>query len=344
MNFRLLVFYISLVFSSSLALTSYVYEKNWNHFLTILVISFIVTYILLSSVFEKFINQRISNIYKLIRNLKLGKDFKEVLAEHANNDPIKHTEQEVEDWAKQRASEINQLREQEKYRREFLSNISHEFKTPLFSIQGYIETLQDGMLEEDPETAMKFLDKAAKNIDRLAYLIGDLDEISKLELGKIPLNIEKFDIIRLIQETKYHLVDKAAGAGIDIVFKSKNSSPIYVKGDRLKIQQVLINLIDNSIKYGRENGKTSISVFPLLDQILVEVTDNGYGIEEKNLSRVFERFYRTDESRSRDIGGSGLGLSIVKHIMEAHRQTVNVRSTEGIGTTFGFTIAKAKGG
>ena len=341
MNFRLLVFYIALVFSSVLALTSFLYEKNWNHVLTLQVVSFIITYILLSSIFERFINQRISNIYKLIRNLKLGKDFKEVLAEHANSDPIKHTEQEVEDWAKQRASEINQLREQERYRREFLSNISHEFKTPLFSIQGYIETLQDGMLEEDPDTALLFLDKAAKNIDRLAYLIGDLDEISKLESGKISLHIERFDIIQLIRETKDHLIDKAARANIQIVFKAKSSSPIYVKGDRLKIQQVLINLIDNSIKYGREKGKTSISVFPLLDQILVEVTDNGYGIEEKNLSRVFERFYRTDKSRSRDIGGSGLGLAIVKHIVEAHQQTVNVRSTEGIGTTFGFTLAKA---
>jgi two-component system phosphate regulon sensor histidine kinase PhoR len=198
------------------------------------------------------------------------------------------------------------------------------------------------MMEDDPETALKFLDKAARNIDRLAYLIGDLDEISKLESGKISLNIEKFDIIQLIQETKGQLVDKAAKSNIALLFKSKNHGPIYVKADRLKIQQVLINLIDNSIKYGRMNGKTSISVFPLLDQILVEVTDNGYGIEEKNLSRVFERFYRTDSSRSRDIGGSGLGLSIVKHILEAHEQTVNVRSTEGMGTTFGFTIAKAK--
>lgn len=341
MNFRLLVFYISAVFAVTLAMTSYMYQSNGGHPWVILVISFVVTYILLANILEKYINQRIANIYKLIRNLKLGKDFKEVLAEHANEDPIKHTEQEVEDWAKQRATEITRLREQERYRREFLSNISHEFKTPLFSIQGYIETLQDGILEEDPETARKFLDKAAKNIDRLAYLIADLDEISKLESGKISLSMEKFDIIQLILDTKGHLIDKAAKTNIELLFKSKNNGPVYVKADRLKIQQVLINLIDNSIKYGRENGKTSISVYPLLDQILVEVTDNGFGIEEKNLPRVFERFYRTDQSRSRDIGGSGLGLSIVKHILEAHRQTVNVRSTEGVGTTFGFTVAKA---
>lgn len=341
MNFRLLVFFISVVFAATLAVTGYVYQPEGSHPWVILVISFVVTYILLANILEKYINQRIANIYKLIRNLKLGKDFKEVLAEHANEDPIKHTEQEVEDWAKQRVTEIARLREQERYRREFLSNISHEFKTPLFSIQGYIETLQDGILEEDPEMARKFLDKAAKNIDRLAYLIGDLDEISKLESGKISLSMEKFDIIQLILETKGHLVDKAAKSQIELVFKSKNSGPLYVKADRLKIQQVLVNLIDNSIKYGRENGKTSISVYSLLDQILVEVTDNGFGIEEKNLPRVFERFFRTDKSRSRDIGGSGLGLSIVKHILEAHQQTVNVRSTEGVGTTFGFTVAKA---
>lgn len=268
--------------------------------------------------------------------------MKEVLAEHASDDPIKSAEKEVRDWASQKSTEIDQLKAQEKFRREFLSNISHEFKTPLFAIQGYIETLQDGMITEDTEMALIFLDKAAKNIDRLTYLINDLDEISKLESGKISLNIQKFDIVELINETIDHLIDKASKHNIKIIFKTKPSHTIYVKADRLKIQQVLVNLIDNSLKYGKNGGKTTISIFPLLDQILIEVTDNGYGIEEKHLPRVFERFFRTDKSRSRDIGGSGLGLSIVKHILEAHQQTVNVRSTEGIGTTFGFTLSKSK--
>ncbi len=341
MDFRLLVFYISLGFAGSLALLSFFYERSWNHFLLILLVALVVTYIILSSVFQNVIHERISNIYKLIRNLKLGKDLKEVLAEHASDDPIRSIEREVKDWTKQKVSEIDQLKAQEKYRREFLSNISHEFKTPLFAVQGYVETLQDGMIEDDPDMALQFLDKAAKNIDRLTYLISDLDEISKLETGVIPLNIQKFDIVQLIHESIYQMVDKANKAKVSLVFVPKNNNPIWVKADRLKIQQVLINLISNSIKYGKENGKTKISLFPLLDHILVEVTDNGAGIEEKYLSRVFERFYRTDESRSREIGGSGLGLSIVKHIVEAHQQTVNVRSTKGIGTTFGFTLTKA---
>lgn len=342
MNFRLLVFYISLILSASLSLLSFYYAKNWQHLLIIFITAFVISFILFSNVLHQYINSRISNIYKLIRSLKLGKDMKEVLAEHASDDPILSAENEVRDWAKQKSSEIDQLKAQEKYRREFLSNISHEFKTPLFAVQGYIETLQDGMMQDDPEMAESFLNKASRNIDRLTYLINDLDEISKLETGKISLNMEKFDIIALIQETKDHLIDKATKHNIQLISDFKTNTPLYVKGDRLKIQQVLVNLIDNSIKYGKNGGKTKINIYPLLDQILIEVTDNGFGIDEKTLPRVFERFFRADKSRSREIGGSGLGLSIVKHIMEAHQQTVNARSTEGIGTTFGFTLSKSK--
>lgn len=342
MNYRILVLYISLFFSISLACLSLFYENNWNHVFVIFIVSFIITSILLSNTIHRYINNRISNIYKLIRSLKLGKDMKEVLAEHASNDPIQSAEDEVRSWAKQKTSEISRLQEQEKFRREFLSNIAHEFKTPLFAVQGYIETLQDGMIEEDPAMSMHFLNKASKNIDRLTYLISDLDEISKLETGEMPLNLARFDIIALLIETKEQLDDKAKKHKIQILLDFKTSNPIFVKADRLKIQQVLVNLIDNSIKYGRDGGKTTINIFNILDQLLIEITDNGYGIEEKNISRVFERFFRTDKSRSRDIGGSGLGLAIVKHIIEAHEQTANVRSTEGVGTTFGFTLAKAK--
>lgn len=280
-------------------------------------------------------------MYKLIHNLKLGKDLREAIGEHISSDPIKDAEKEVQDWAKDKKNEIEGLRNQEKYRREFLSNISHEFKTPLFAIQGYLETLQDGLIYEDPEMAEKFLQKATKNLDRLNYLIHDLDEISKLESGMISLTLERFDLIELIKETKYTLEDKAKEHQITMGLKNKYNNPTFVTADRNKMQQVLYNLLDNSIKYGRKQGHTAIRIFHLYDQVLVEVTDDGVGIEEKNLPRVFERFYRTDESRSRDIGGSGLGLSIVKHIIEAHNQTVHVRSTEGIGTTFGFTVSKS---
>lgn len=342
MNYKILVIYISLFFALSLACLSLYYENNWNDFFIILIVSFIISFITLSTIILRYINNRISNLYKLIRSLKLGKDMKEVLAEHASDDPILSAEEEVREWSNQRSSEIRRLREQEKYRREFLSNISHEFKTPLFAIQGYIETLQDGMLEEDPKLSIQFLSKASRNIDRLTYLISDLDEISKLETGKISLNMEKFDIIPLLIETKEQLEDKAKKQDINIILNFKTNTTILVEADKLKIQQVLVNLIDNSLKYGKEGGKTTISIFHLIDQVLIEVTDNGLGIEEKNIARVFERFFRTDRSRSREIGGSGLGLSIVKHIIEAHEQTVNARSTEGLGTTFGFTLEKTR--
>lgn len=342
MDFKVLLLVISFFIAFAISLVSFVYHQDFITSVIYFSVSIVVSFLALNYVFEKFINERIRTIYKLIHNLKLGKDLKEALGDHSRSDPITDAEREVRDWAKQKASEIDKLKVQAQFRKEFLSNISHEFKTPLFAIQGYLETLQDGLIDEDPVLAKSFLDKASKNLDRLSYLINDLDEISKLESGRIALNIEKFDIIELIRETIDYLDDKAKANQILLSLKVKNNTPILVKADRKKIQQVLTNLIDNSIKYGKANGNTSISTFQLFDQILVEVTDDGLGIDEKDLNRVFERFYRTDKSRSRDVGGSGLGLSIVKHIIEAHQQNVHVRSTQGIGTTFAFTLNKSK--
>lgn len=340
MNFRQLVLNCSLAVGLAISAVSFYYHADWKSFLIIFAVSTLISFLLFNFVFERYIYKRINTMYKLIHNLKLGKDLKDALGEHVTADPIRDAENEVKAWAKAKKIEIEQLRSQEKFRREFLSNVSHEFKTPLFSIQGYIETLQDGLMEEDIEMAKTFLNKASKNVDRLNYLIQDLDEISKLESGKMVLNIEKFDIVELIKETKESLEDKAKAHNIEIQLKTKPGTPYWVKADKHKISQVLVNLIENSIKYGKNGGKSQIRIFPLFEQVLVEITDDGYGIEEKNLSRVFERFYRIDKSRSRGIGGSGLGLSIVKHIVEAHQQNVNVRSTEGIGTTFGFTLEK----
>lgn len=341
MNFRTLILLISFVFSLTLSGMNYYYERDLPTFTFILILSFVLSFSLLNYVFQKFVYERIKSVYKLIHNLKLGKELKDALGDHKSEDPIGDAEKEVRDWAKQKTTEINQLKAQEKFRKEFLSNISHEFKTPLFAIQGYIETLQDGMLEESPEMAVNFLNKASRNLDRLSYLIHDLDEIAKLESGEISINKEKFDLLALIKETIDDLEYKAKENKITLVFNPKGNNPIIVTADRKKIQQVLINLIDNSIKYGNKGGQTIIKVHQLIDQVLLEITDNGQGIEEKNLPRVFERFFRTDKSRSRDIGGSGLGLAIVKHIIEAHQQNVHVRSTEGIGTTFSFTLEKA---
>lgn len=343
MNLSVFVLLISSSIGLLAATIDFLHRGDLTVAAFVFIVIAIICYIILMNLFERFIYKRLRNVYKLIRNLKMDKGLKDALGEKKTDNPIGDAEREVKDWAKQRVTEIDKLREQAKFRKEFLSNISHEFKTPLFATQGYIETLQDGVMEDDPEIAKSFLEKASRNLDRLSYLIQDLDEISKLETGAISLTLEHFDVVSLIQECIEDLEVKAKQNDIRLEYTGKLNQ-VIVKADRKRIQQVLINLLDNSIKYGRRGGTTNVSIFPLFDQILVEVTDDGMGIDEKNLSRVFERFYRTDKSRSREIGGSGLGLAIVKHIIEIHAQSVNARSTEGLGTTFGFTLERSKHG
>jgi len=341
MKLRVLVLINAAAVAITLSAVNYYFQHSWYDvaitFLVTIVTSFLVFYYLI----EKYIYSKIKLIYKLIHNLKLGRDLRDALGEHVTADPINDVEHEVKEWARIKKTEIDELRTQEKFRRDFLSNISHEFKTPLFAIQGYIEAIQDDEFE-DLDMAKDFMQKASRNVDRLSYLIKDLDEISKLETGELAINYTKFKINDLIKEVFESMERKADQHHIKLIFKQKYDEAIMVNADREKIIQVLINLIDNSFKYGKEGGSTSVSLFELHEQVLVEVTDDGIGIEEKNLPRLFERFFRTDTSRSRQIGGSGLGLAIVKHIIEAHQQTINVRSTEGLGSTFGFTLQKAK--
>ncbi len=343
MKLRVLVFINALAVAITLSAVNYYFQHSIEDLLITFSVTIVTSFVVFYYLIEKYIYSKIKLIYKLIHNLKLGRDLRDALGEHVSADPINDVEQEVKDWARQKSTEIDGLRNQEKFRREFLSNISHEFKTPLFAIQGYIEALQDDDFD-NKEMARQFLEKASKNVDRLSYLIKDLDEISKLESGEIPINYAKFKINDLIKEVIESLEMKATHHNIKIIFKQKYDDGIWVNADREKITQVLTNLIDNALKYGKEDGNTFISLFDLHDQVLIEVTDDGAGIEEKYLPRLFERFFRTDLSRSRQIGGSGLGLAIVKHIMEAHEQTINVRSTEGVGSTFGFTLQKVKQG
>jgi two-component system phosphate regulon sensor histidine kinase PhoR len=341
MKLRVLILVTASSVAIALSAVNFYFRHNLYDMTVTFSVSFIVSFIIFYYLIEKYIYSKIKLIYKLIHNLKLGRDLRDALGEHISADPINDVELEVKEWAREKKTEIEELKKQEKFRREFLSNISHEFKTPLFAIQGYIEAIQDDDFE-DLDMAHQFLEKAAKNVERLSYLIKDLDEISKLESGEMPINYSKFKINDLVKEVFESLEFKARQHQIKLVFKQKYDEPIMVNADREKIRQVLVNLIDNSFKYGKQNGTTAVSLFELHDQVLVEVTDDGMGIEEKYLPRLFERFFRTDSSRSRAIGGSGLGLAIVKHIVEAHQQTINVRSTEGIGSTFGFTIQKAK--
>ena len=340
MKLWVLVFINALAVALALSIINFYFQGIIIDSVITFFVSLFTSYLVFYYLIERFVYSKIKLIYKLIHNLKLGKDLKDALGEYVSADPINDVEHEAKEWARDKKTEIDQLKEQEKFRREFLSNISHELKTPLFAIQGYIEVLQDGDIE-DPELSKRFLEKASNNVDRLAAFIKDLDAISKLESGEIPVKYEKFDLVELINEVNDSLELKSKKYNVTLHFKEKYKTPTWVNADREKIRQVLVNLLGNSFKYGNNPGNTYIKTFQLHDQILVEITDDGIGIEEKYLPRLFERFYRTDKSRSRDIGGSGLGLAIVKHIIEAHEQTITVRSTENIGSTFGFTLARA---
>jgi two-component system phosphate regulon sensor histidine kinase PhoR len=249
---------------------------------------------------------------------------------------------EVELFARNKKLEIEALKIRENYRREFIGNVSHELKTPLFTVQGYIETLLDGALN-DEKIKEKYLERANKGVERLIYIIKDLDMITKLEVGELHLEKETFDIVDLIENVFELLEMKASKNVIFLTFNKKYQKPIWVKADKDRIQQVLSNLIVNSIKYGRNKGTTELSVENLImNKVLVRVTDNGEGINNDEIPRLFERFYRVDKSGSREQGGSGLGLSIVKHILDAQNEKIYVESQIGIGSEFSFTLEKAE--
>jgi two-component system phosphate regulon sensor histidine kinase PhoR len=249
---------------------------------------------------------------------------------------------EVRKFATDKKLEIETLKVREEYRREFLGNVSHELKTPLFTVQGYLSTLLDGAMN-NKSIRKKYLERAEKGVERLIYIVQDLDMISKLEIGVLHLEMAPFDIIKVIQNTFDLLELKASKKDILLKFDMKYNKPIMVLGDQEKIQQVLVNLIVNSIKYGEEEGTTEVSIEDLTeDKVLVRITDNGEGIEKQNIPRLFERFYRVDKSGARTEGGSGLGLSIVKHIVEAHEEKIYVDSHFGFGSEFSFTLEKFK--
>jgi two-component system phosphate regulon sensor histidine kinase PhoR len=277
-------------------------------------------------------------VYKNIHSLKVRK-LDPKISDINMLDPINEMEREVRDWAADKTSEIEQLRTMERYRKEFLGNVSHELKTPIFNIQGYVNTLIDGAWE-DPEVLIHFLKKAAKSTDRIASLVDDLEAISQLESGFLTMEMEVFDINDLIHDIFDSLDFRAKEKNIILSIKDGCDVPFIVEADKDRIRQVIINLIVNSIKYGRVDGHTFVGLYDMDENILIEITDDGIGIDEEHLPRLFERFYRVDKSRSRDGGGTGLGLSIVKHIIEAHDQTINVRSTKEVGTTFAFTLKK----
>ena len=264
----------------------------------------------------------------------------EIAEEYRGRDVVTEVEGELQAWAERNTLEIARLRENEQYRKEFVGNVSHELKTPLCSIQGYILTLLDGGLE-DPDINRKYLEQTEKNIERLIHIVRDLEDISRLEAGTLELRRERFDLLALVDEIMQSLEMQAAERGIVLVSDAGPLDRLMVDADRARVGQVLINLLSNSIKYGKEGGRTRVRYVDMFEKVMVEVQDNGIGLTAEQLPRIFERFYRVDKSRSRAAGGTGLGLAIVKHILEAHKETITVRSTPDVGTTFSFTLAKA---
>lgn len=334
--------FTAFVLSTSVAIGIYIITSSWKFGLGALFLVFTGSYLLIQFTLEKFINRKIKLIYKFIHQTKATRKeevyFKYILPKKS----IDEVREDVERWGNRQTEEIELLRKNEAFRKEFLQNLSHEFKTPIFAIQGYVDTLLNGAMD-DLKVRKRFLENTERNVERLVNLVNDLDEISKLERGEQLLLKQNFVIQDLIREVfeslSINMQDKNMRTGI----KKGCEYPIFVFADKEKIRMVLLNLVENASKYGKLNGVITASVYNTDGKhVLVEITDDGIGIEEEHLQRIFERFYRTDSARSRDKGGTGLGLAICKHIIEAHGQAIHVRSTPDIGTSIGFTLEAKK--
>lgn len=330
--------YVAIFSIGLLVLSTYLFYKiNW------LFIFFFGTSIYLFSFFviqyrvERFIYRRVKKIYDDVSLL----DSTTLRSQPITTDMATLTK-EVKKFATDKKLEIETLKVREEYRREFLGNVSHELKTPLFTVQGYIATLLDGAMG-DKTLRKKYLERAEKGVERLIYIVKDLDMITKLETGDINLDYSIFDIVELVKNVFELLEMRASKKNITLIFDTNYPNPIYVNADQEKIQQVVTNLVMNSIKYGKEGGTTEVSIENLIkNKLIVRVTDNGEGIQKQNIPRLFERFFRVDKSGARSEGGSGLGLAIVKHIIEGHNEKIYVESQFGVGSEFSFTLEKQK--
>ena len=330
--------YTAAILTAPITVAYYLMHPLWWVTLLVFVIIFIGSFLLIQFTLERFIYRKIKLIYKFIYQTKASKREETYYKYLLPQKSIDEVREDVEKWAAQQKAEIEVLRTNEAYRKEFLQNLAHEFKTPIFAVQGYIDTLLDGALE-NPAVSKKFLENAARNVSRMVSLVSDLDEITKLESGEQPLQKTHFIIQDTIKEVYDSLSIKASGKNIKASIKKGCEQPVAVFADKEKTKQVITNIVSNSIKYGKENGHIVASIYKTDGKhVLIEISDDGIGISEDHLPRIFERFYRTDAGRSRDVGGTGLGLAIAKHIIEAHGQTIHARSKPDIGTTIGFTL------
>ena len=335
-------FYTSLLITIFTVVLLAVYQlatSNFSlgHIVTFAAILYCFSFLIIQLRIEHFIYRRVKAVYDNVSLLESSS-----LQEEQVTTDMATLTREVEKFAEGKKLEIESLKIRENYRKEFMGNVSHELKTPLFTVQGYILTLIDGAIHNET-IRDKYLDRASKGLDRLIYIVKDLDMITKLETGDLHLVEEEFDIIEVVESVFDLLEMKAQKKNISLTFDIEYDNPIYVYADKDKIQQVVTNLVVNSIKYGKSGGTTEVSIEDLVkNKVIVRTTDNGEGIEQKNISRLFERFYRVDKSGSRKEGGSGLGLSIVKHILEAHHEKIYVESDFGVGSEFSFTLEKGK--
>ncbi len=337
---RTLTILISLVLAAVISSIDIYFEASIKHFAVIFILVFVLSALLMYYVVDIYLRNRIKLVYKIIHQFKLSKSLKESIGDTLGDDPLAEMERQVKDYVVNNSRELEDLRKLEQFRKEFLGNLSHELKTPLFNIQGYVHTLLEGAMD-DPKFARQFLERTSKSIERLSNLVDDLDAISRLERGEESIHKETFDIHQLVKDVYDSMELKAERKNFILLIKKETDRPFFVNADKEKIRQVITNLVDNAIKYGNESGRVVASFYDMDENILTEITDNGIGIPEEHLPRLFERFYRVDKHRSREQGGTGLGLAIVKHILEAHQQTINVRSTKGVGTTFAFTLQKS---
>jgi two-component system phosphate regulon sensor histidine kinase PhoR len=329
----------ALVIATLIALSIFMLFSNVKLCITYFIVSFISIYFLMGQLLEYFIYRKIKLIYKLISQTKASKREEAYQKYVLPRKGIDDVREDVEEWAAQKAKEIQDLQSNEAFRKEFLQNLSHEIKTPIFAIQGYLELLGDGAMD-DAITGPKFVKQAQSNVQRLVQLLSDVDAITNLEINKDPILKQSFIIQDIISEAVNNLSVKWIKKNIQFQFKKGSEAPTSVFADKNKIYQVIVNILSNAAKYGKIDGQVIASVYKMEDQkILIEISDDGTGIAEEHLPRLFERFYRTDDARTREIGGTGLGLAICKHIVEAHGETIHVRSALNVGTTLGFTLA-----
>jgi two-component system phosphate regulon sensor histidine kinase PhoR len=337
-SLRLLAFMSALLTGGIVGTVALITSSDYKDAGIAAAVTFIAVFAVYYYSVERFVYRKIKLIYKFIYQTKATKREEFFYQNILPQKSIEEVSEDVQQWARQKREEVESLQLNEQFRKEFLMNLSHELRTPIFTIQGYVETLLAGAMD-DPAVSKKFLSNAGKSIDRLVRLVDDVDEISKLESGRMPLTEEVFVIQDLAKDIFEEFSLKAGSKNTKLEFKKGTEGALKVYADKGKIRQALVNLIENAIKYGNEGGTVSIGFYQLDEhRVYIEVSDDGPGIAEEHLPRIFERFYRADRSRNSAIGGTGLGLAIVKHIIDAHGQTINVRSKVGVGSSFGFTL------